>query len=249
MQENFILRADQRGYNKLLSTGPTASYIAGHPDAVLTRHSSFNFGPYQEGIRGFGRIRVCGDEVFRGAGCGYDMHRHHNFIICAFVFSGTLTHINTVGKVDQLKAGDYYAFSTGSGGKHSELNLEQEDMNALYLWIVPNALLGPASYARNHYDAVTHRNRLVPLIGNADGALRIAQDVTVSRMSSNEAVSLRYTPKSDKHGVYVLVLDGEVHVNDTALGRRDSMGIWGEAPISIQTGEQDADVLVIESVE
>jgi redox-sensitive bicupin YhaK (pirin superfamily) len=52
-----------------------------------------------------------------------NIHRHHNFIICAFVLKGQLTHINTVGNIDQLTAGDYYAFSAGSGGKHCELNL------------------------------------------------------------------------------------------------------------------------------
>jgi hypothetical protein len=39
----FALRAAERGYNKLLSTGPSASYVAGHPDAFITRYSSFNF--------------------------------------------------------------------------------------------------------------------------------------------------------------------------------------------------------------
>ena len=62
-------------------------------------------------------MRVFGDEVFNGAGCGYNMHPHHNFVICAFVLQGMLTHVNTIGKVDQLSAGDYYVFSAGAGGK------------------------------------------------------------------------------------------------------------------------------------
>lgn len=80
MQESFVLRDDARGYNKFLSTGDSSSYIGGHPDAVLNRHSSFNFGPYQAGRAGFGRVRVFGDETFSGAGCGYNIHPHPNFI-------------------------------------------------------------------------------------------------------------------------------------------------------------------------
>ena len=68
MNRNFVMRAAERGYNKFLSTGESSSYIGGHPDAIVTRHSSFNFGPYQTGRPNFGRVRVFGDETFSGAG-------------------------------------------------------------------------------------------------------------------------------------------------------------------------------------
>ncbi|MGH7059735.1 MAG: pirin family protein, partial [Stellaceae bacterium] len=115
MSGNIVLRAAERGYTRLVSTGPNMSYVAGHPDGVITRYSSFNFHEYQSGIAGFGRMRVFGDEEFTGNGTGYNMHPHHNFIIIAVVLAGTLTHINTIGKIDALKAGDYYVFSAGSG--------------------------------------------------------------------------------------------------------------------------------------
>lgn len=248
MNDNFVLRDNERGYNHFLSTGEASSYIGGHPEATLSRHSSFNFGPYQSGRAGFGRVRVFGDEVFTGAGCGYNIHPHHNFIICAFVLQGTLTHINTVGKIDQLKQGDCYAFSAGSGGKHCEVNLENDDVHVIYLWIMPDQLLLPPSYARAHFDAAVRRNQLVTLVGNADGALRISQDLKVSRLASNKAQAIDYRPSSPEHGVYVFVLEGEVTCNGTRLGRRDSTGLWGAARIAIETAEQDADLLIVESV-
>ena len=116
MSARFVLRAAERGFSRLVSTGVNATYVAGHPDGVITRHSSFNFHEYQSGIAGFGCIRVFGDEVFSPGGTGYNMHPHHNFIIMAFVLGGALTHINTIGKVDELKANDYYVFSAGAGG-------------------------------------------------------------------------------------------------------------------------------------
>ncbi|MDM0032337.1 pirin family protein [Variovorax sp. J22P271] len=248
MNDTFVLRDSERGYDHFLSTGEASSYIGGHPEATLSRHSSFNFGPYQSGRAGFGRVRVFGDEVFRGAGCGYNIHPHHNFIICAFVLQGTLTHINTVGKIDQLKQGDYYAFSAGAGGKHCERNLENEDVNVIYLWILPDQLLLPPSYARHHFDAASQRNQIVPLVGRADGALRISQDLRVSRLASDQVQTIDYLPASPEHGVYVFVLEGEASCNGTRLGRRDSTGIWGEARITIETGAQDADLLIVESV-
>ena len=247
MNTSFVLRSKDRGYNKFLSTGDSSSYIGGHPEATLTRHSSFSFGPYQNGMRGFGRLRVIGDELFSGPGCGYNIHRHHNFIICAFVLEGQLTHVNTVGNIDQLSPGDYYAFSAGSGGKHCELNLKNEDTNIIYVWIMPDQLLLPPSYGRGRFDSVTERNRLVTLVGNVDGAVRVAQDIKISRISSDNALTLDYVPTSKEHGVYVFAIEGDALVNDTTLSRRDSAGIWGSEPITLQTGTQGTDLLILES--
>ena len=248
MEDSFVLRDGARGYNKFLSTGEASSYIGGHPDAVLTRHSSLNFGPYQSGHAGFGRLRVFGDETFSGQGCGYNIHPHHNFIICAFVLQGQLTHINTVGNIDQLGSGDYYAFSAGSGGKHCELNLKDEDLHVIYIWIMPDQLLLPPSYTRAHFASLANRNRLVTLIGTADRALRISQDVKVSRLVSDTAATFEYKPSSKEHGVYTFVLEGEVDCDATTLGRRDSSGIWGAERITLRTGAREADVMIVESV-
>ena len=247
MDSSFVLRASERGYNHFLSTGDASSYVGGHPDATITRHSSFNFGPYQAGRAGFGRLRVFGDEVFSGSGCGYNIHRHHNFIICAFVLEGQLTHVNTVGNIDQLTRGDFYAFSAGSGGKHCELNLPGDDANILYLWILPNQLLLPPTYERGRYDEITSRNRIVPLLGNADGALRISQDAKVSRLATDVAGTFEYIPHSALNGVYVFVIDGNIACNDTPFARRDSCGLWGQQRIVLAAGEEPADVLIFES--
>ena len=128
MPDSFILRAADRGHGRYVSTGPNASYIAGHPDAVLTRQSSFNFHEYQSGRPGFGSVRVFGDEVFSGAGCGYNMHPHHDFAICAFVLKGELTHINSIAP----------------GGTRQGLMLRRSAR-----WADCTAVLAPGSCRRN----------------------------------------------------------------------------------------------------
>ncbi len=244
---DFVLRAGDRGYNHFLSTGDASSYISGHPDGMLTRHSSFNFGPWQDGIAGFGRVRVFGDEVFSGAGCGYNMHPHHDFIICAFILEGQLTHINTVGNVDQLSPGDFYAFSAGSGGKHCEVNLRHEDTKVIYIWMLPDQLLLPPSYSRSHFNALQHRNRLSTLIGHADGALRVSQQVRVSRFVSDQPTAIEYVPTASDNGVYVFVVEGSLECDDTQLGRRDSTGIWGAERLHLRSGREPVDVLIVET--
>ena len=206
---------------------PPRAYVGGHPDAFITRFSSFNFGEYQDGRHGFGRIRVFGDEAFYHPGCSYNMHPHHNFIICAFVLEGKLTHINTLGGLEDLGPGDYYAFSAGSGGLHEELNRYAEPMRAIYLWVLPDQLLLPPSYTRGHFNAAAGMNRITTLIGDDAGAVPIAQDARVSRLVSDAPGTFRYRPRSPKHGVYAFVIDGTVRCDGThtqAAGQQGGLG-------------------------
>jgi redox-sensitive bicupin YhaK (pirin superfamily) len=193
-------------------------------------------------------MRVFGDEVFHGVGCGYNMHPHHNFLICAFVLTGELTHINTVGggMVDRLGKGDYYVFSAGSGGKHCELSIAGEDMNVIYVWFLPAALYLPPSYLRGHFDLRNGRRRITQLVGEADGALPIANDIRISRLVADADSEHTYRPRSSPHGTYVFVLDGELRCADTTLGRRDSTGIWGVEAIDCQATADATDVLFVE---
>jgi redox-sensitive bicupin YhaK (pirin superfamily) len=247
MENSFVLRAAERGHERILSTGPTMSYVGGHPNAFITRHSSFNFHDYQEGRPGFGRLRVFGDETFHSAGCSYNMHPHHNFIICAFVLSGRLTHVNTAGNNDELSAGDFYAFSAGSGGHHTEINARVEPMQAIYIWMLPNRLLLPPSYNRAHFDAEAGRNRITRLLGEG-GELPLPQDAAVSRLVSDRSGRHIYRPRSAKHGVYAFVLEGSVKCGDTVLECRDSKAVWSVEEVAYETTSDRTDVLLVETI-
>jgi redox-sensitive bicupin YhaK (pirin superfamily) len=243
-----VLRAGERGHNVIYSEGSASSYVAGHPDSFISRESSFNFHQYQSGRPGFGAVRVFGDETFHGPGCGYNMHPHHNFIICAFVLEGELTHINTAdrGTVDQLRQGDYYVFSAGSGGKHCELSIGPEDMHAIYLWLMPNQLYLPPSYHRAHFGLHTHHNRIVQLVGDSDGALPVAQDLRVSRLVTDRRTACTYTPCSAEYGTYVFVKEGELRCMEVTLGPRDSLGISGVRKIECEAADT-TDVFLVET--
>jgi quercetin 2,3-dioxygenase len=250
MSSSFIIREAERGHDLIRSDGSRSSYIAGHPDGFVTRASSFNFHEYQAGRPGFGPIRVFGDEIFHGAGCGYNMHPHHNFVICAFVFEGELTHINTAGAgmVDRLQAGDYYVFSAGSGGKHSELSVTPEDMHAIYLWLLPEQLFLPPTYHRAHFDYRRRRNQIVQLVGDADGALPIPQDLRVSRLMADKGRSFPYKLRTASHGAYVFVREGSIRCGGAVLGRRDGMGLWSVGSINIEVLQDDTDVMIVETI-
>lgn len=245
MSVRFILRSGDRGYSFLPSTGANASYVAGHPDGAITRHSSFNFHEYQAGIPGFGVMKVFGDEVFTPGGAGYNMHPHHNFIIMAFVLDGTLTHINTIGKVDELGRDDYYVFSAGAGGKHSEINIGERDLNVIYVWVLPGQLLAPPSYRRARFDAAMGANRITCLVGDEPGALPIDQVFKVSRLRSDADRTHTCRP-AKANGLYVFVLEGDVAIADAILTRRDSIALVDEEEVRIKA-RTGSDLLLVEA--
>ncbi|MPZ31712.1 MAG: pirin [Rhodospirillales bacterium] len=246
MSVRFILRAGDRGYSYLPSTGLNASYVAGHPDGVITRHSSFNFHEYQSGIPGLGVMKVFGDETFTPGGTGYNMHPHHNFIIMAFVLGGTLTHINTIAKVDELREDDYYVFAAGSGGKHSELNIGEQDLHVIYVWMLPGQLLAPLSYRRNRFDRAAGANRITCLVGDEQGALPIGQTVKVSRLLSDADRTHVYRA-AKANGIYTFVVEGDVEIAEAILTRRDSLALEGEDKIEIKVRTAGTDILVVET--
>ena len=246
MSVRFILRAGERGYSYLPAVGLNASYVAGHPDGVITRHSSFNFHEYQSGIPGLGVMKVFGDETFTPNGTGYNMHPHHNFIIMAFVAGGALTHINTIGKIDELKANDYYVFSAGSGGKHSELNIGDEDLQVIYVWVLPGRLLAPPSYRRSRFDPKAGANRITCLVGDEPGALPIGQTFRVSRLLSDGGKAQTYRP-SKANGFYAFMLEGEADIAEATLTRRDSIALEGEDKIEIAVRANGTDMLLVET--
>jgi hypothetical protein len=246
MSVRFVLRAGERGYSYLPAVGLNASYVAGHPDGVITRHSSFNFHEYQSGIPGLGVMKVFGDEVFTSNGTGYNMHPHHNFIIMAFVLQGALTHINTIGKVDELKANDYYVFSAGSGGKHSELNIGAGDLQVIYVWVLPGQLLAPPSYRRGRFDPKAGANRITCLVGDAPDALPIGQTFRVSRLLSDGDKTHTYRP-SKANAFYAFLLEGEADIAEATLTRRDSIALEAEDKIEIAVRSAGTDMLLVET--
>jgi quercetin 2,3-dioxygenase len=246
MAADFVLRSNERGYSRLASTGPNASYVDGHPEGVITRHSSFNFREYQSGIAGFGKMRVFGDKVFTPNGTGYNMHPHHNFIIIAVVLRGILTHINTIGKIDLLKPGDYYLFSAGSGGKHGELNIDQEDLQVIYIWALPDWLMTPPSYHRGHFDTHAKANEIVCLVGAAPGALPIRQDLRLFRVKSDADRTYGHDIEAAR-GAYLFVIDGAVQVGRARFERRDSIGLVSAGHTEISAGADGADLLLVDT--
>jgi quercetin 2,3-dioxygenase len=117
----------------------------------------------------------------------------------------------------------------------------------IYIWLLPDQLLLPPSYQAARFDIRTRRDRIEQLVGDADGALPISQDFRISRLVTDSAKSYVYKRRSVSHGVYAFVLEGEVRIGDTLLGRRDSAGLWDLESIECQVTADASDLLFVET--
>src|SRR5262249_22948145 len=154
--------------------------------------------------------------------------------------------INTIGKIDELGRDDYYVFSAGAGGKHSELNIGVEDMQAIYVWVLQGRLLAPPSYRRARFDRQASAHRITCLVGDQPGALPIDQTFKLSRLVSDAGRSHVYRP-AKANAVYAFVLEGEVGIADAILARRDSIALQDEDAVEIAVRSGGTDMLLVET--
>ncbi|MCK7556749.1 hypothetical protein MKQ70_17675 [Chitinophaga sedimenti] len=62
----------------------------------------------------------------------------------------------------------------------------------------------------------------------------------------DKGFTTNYKVHKPGNGVYVFVINGEVTIDNTPLGRRDGLGIWDKNTLQITSGSQDAEVLLMD---
>ena len=78
-----------------------------------------------------------------------------------------------------------------------------------------------------------------------EGSLKIYQDAILSRIDLDKGHSFEYQLKSEHHGVYVMIIDGETIIGNDTLQSRDAMGVSEIASFTINASET-SEILLIE---
>lgn len=229
----IIHRADSRG-------------IAEH-GWLHSRHT-FSFASYYNPERmGFGKLRVINDDVVE-AGAGFGTHPHDNMEIISIPLAGGLRHRDSMGNEHQIYTGDIQIMSAGTGISHSEYNAsDSEPVNFLQIWVLPRLRNITPRYDQKTLDAADRKNRFELVISphkNAD-TLWINQDAWFSLGDFDAGQLMHYTTHMAGTGVYVLVLEGEIGINNETLAKRDAIGITGTDEIEF-AARQHSRLLVIE---
>ncbi len=230
-----IYRSDERG--------------KGEYSWLHTRYS-FSFGEYFDRSRmGFGSLRVINDDIIE-PGAGFDTHSHADMEIITIVTRGAVAHKDSMNNSGVVPAGDVQVMSAGSGVEHSEYNASKtEKLELFQIWIESRSSGVVPRYAQKSFRSGEKKNAVQLLVApdtsDVKDALTIHQDAFISRAIVDAKKSVSYSCKSDKNGLYIFVVDGDVEINDAKFHRRDALEISGASDIILNAVE-NCEILLIE---
>ena len=217
----------------------------------LEANFSFSFANYYnpENIN-FGALRVLNDDFIEG-GMGFGTHPHDNMEIISIPLQGALKHKDSMSNEwIPLQTGEVQIMSAGTGIQHSEMNNHPtEVVNLFQIWIIPNKHGVEPRYDQKKFEVSDRKNKLKTLVSSiddkVDGSLNIHQDAKISRVDLDKNSDFKYSLKSENHGVYLMVINGEVSINHLALSKRDAIGISETMQFSINS-KATTELLIIE---
>jgi redox-sensitive bicupin YhaK (pirin superfamily) len=219
----------------------------GHADhGWLNTYHTFSFaGYFDRKHMGFRTLRVINeDRVAPGAGFG--AHGHENMEIISYVLSGALSHKDSMGHVETLRAGELQRMTAGTGIVHSEYNgSRSEPVHFLQIWIHPAEAGLEPGYEQMKLTGEDKRGKLALVAAPEGGAMKIHQDARVLIGEVEAGQPLEYTLEPGR-GAWVQVIRGEATVNGNRLNAGDAAAVTGEEKIAIQGEAAESEVLVFD---
>ena len=214
----------------------------------LEARHSFSFASwYQPDRLHFGALRVLNDDIIQG-GMGFGTHPHDNMEIVTIPLKGDLEHKDSMGNSAVIREGDIQVMSAGTGVQHSEYNNSPDkEINLFQLWLFPNKQNVKPRYDQLPIRSLHQKNKFFQILSPSanDQGVWIHQDAWMHILDADQDQSFDYVLQSPENGVYLIVIEGEVEVNNQTLFRRDAIGIWETDKLTIKT-KTDAELLLVQ---
>ena len=218
----------------------------------LQANHSFSFaGWYNPEKVHFGALRVLNDDIIAPK-MGFGTHPHDNMEIITIPLKGVLKHRDSMHNEWQSVVPDeVQVMSAGSGLQHSEINGSVDEYLSLFqIWIIPDTQNVEPRYDQKAFEPKERKNSLQTLVTSMNDdafpeALKVHQDVRLSRIDLEKEEEFTYTLKSINHGVYIMVIDGRVELDSNSLETRDAIGVYNVDKLNLYIKE-DSKLLFIE---
>ena len=208
----------------------------------------FSFAQYHDDEKiHFGLLRVLNDDFIAGGGA-FATHPHDNMEIVTIPFTGAIKHKDSTGGQGIIQAGDVQIMSAGSGVQHSEANASATDPVTLFqIWVFPKERNITPRYDQRTYALTERVNKWQAVVSpvETDKALWINQDARFSLTKLEAGRSLHYSNAFKGNGVFLVVINGTVKINEQVLNKRDALGIYDTDEFNVVASE-DAELLAIE---
>lgn len=208
---------------------------------------SFSFSTYQNPVgKNFGLLHAFNDDLVKPKS-GFGLHPHINMEIISVLLQGKMNHKDSMGYSEVVEKDWVQLMSAGSGLRHEEHNVGEEDVRFLQIWIEPKQQNTLPRYQKRYFSKEERKNRLQTIVSYEEGVSHcwINQHAKLSLGWFEKEESLRYPLPSENMALFVFVLEGAIQIQDQTIGRRDAMGIWDTDFIPMYF-EQEAEFIVIE---
>ena len=214
----------------------------------LNARHHFSFADYYEpGRMGWGAIRVWNDDEI-AAKSGFPPHPHNDMEIITYVRSGAITHEDSMGNKGRTGAGDVQVMSAGTGVRHAEYNLEDEQTSLFQIWVQTDKRGASPSWGAKPFPKHERDGSFVTLASGFEedaDALRInaAARVMGATLKAGDKAELALDPS--RHA-YLVAVNAPITVNGVRAEPRDGVAITGEQKVEI-VAEGNAEIVLVDA--
>lgn len=214
----------------------------------LNAKHSFSFASWYNPERtNFGALRVLNDDIV-SPGAGFGTHPHDNMEIITIPLSGSIAHKDSMGNSSIIKTGEIQVMSAGTGIQHSEFNPdENEELRLFQIWIFPNKRNVVPRYDQFEMNTQAMKNNFLQLVSpnKEDEGTWIHQNAWIKIAEVDSNVEIVYSFNSKENGVYFMLIDGDVTINNQQLKQKDAFGVWNTDTVVLKANCQSK-ILAIE---
>lgn len=217
---------------------------------VFEGHTLFSNGnPSASRPDAFGAVYVFNDDVlYPGSYLG--MHPHENVEIVTIMVSGTESHKDSLGIHENYKAGDVQVISSGKGLYHEGGNVSSiESARHLQIWIAPKILNLVPQVSVKEANLSKEGIHLLVSPNAALDSLKINQDVWIYKGSLEEGKTLDYNIQKSGNGIMLYLIKGKLEIDSREIEKENTAFIWDQDTITIMSGNENADFVLIETVQ
>jgi redox-sensitive bicupin YhaK (pirin superfamily) len=208
----------------------------------------FSFSDYYNPVKSaFGTLITFNDDYVQ-PGKGFGIHPHTNMEIISVLLKGKMNHIDSMGYKTVIEEGGVQIMSAGSGLKHEEYNIGEEDVNFLQIWIEPKLQNISPRYQQRSFPKEKRKNQLKTIVSGEEGLEHcwINQNAKLHLGYFETAQDINYPFTPVNKCLFVFVMEGTIQVAGNTIEARNAMGVWDTDAVSIHC-EPGAHFLIIET--
>jgi redox-sensitive bicupin YhaK (pirin superfamily) len=207
----------------------------------------FSFSEYFDPTKSsFGSLITFNDD-FVEAGKGFGIHPHANMEIISVLLKGKMNHIDTLGYKTVIEEGGVQIMSAGSGLRHEEYNIGDDEVNFLQIWIEPKLQNITPRYQQRSFPKDKRKNKLTTIVSGEEGLGHcwINQNAKLSLGYFDEPNEQVYSFNPVNKCLFIFAIEGQLVIDGTEINQRDAIGIWDTDTVTIHSAA-GAQYLVVE---